>query len=138
MEKAHHQFEEHVSEVKMRLFAPSLRELFAEGAIALAEVVAESAPAGAEAVEPVAVRARDIEALLVEWLNELVYRTEQSGRVYTTVQIDRLCETRLEATIGGALAGALKTPVKAATFHELQVVPVDGEEGWMASVVLDV
>jgi SHS2 domain-containing protein len=140
VERARHQFEEHTSEVKVRLFAPSLRELFGEAALALAEIMAESpsADAGAETVEHVAVEARDIEALLVEWLNELVYRTEQSGRVYAAVQVDRLSDRRIEATIRGSPADQLKTPVKAATFHDLRVVPLDEGEGWMASVVLDV
>jgi SHS2 domain-containing protein len=137
MDQARHEFEDHTSEVKIRLYAPSLRDLFSEAALALADIMAESPEAASEATERVQLDAQDIEALLVEWLNELVFRNEGSGLVYTAVQIDRLSETHLEARIGGTAGATPKTPVKAATYHDLRIEPTD-DEGWTASVVVDV
>lgn len=140
MEASCHEFEEHTSEVKMRVQAATLPALFAEAGRGLAELMAEKAaePSQIRADEPVVVGARDVDALLAEWLNELVYRTERRGRIYTAMEIDRLTDTALEGRIGGEDVSEFKTPVKAATLHDLHIAPQVEGEGWTASVVLDV
>lgn len=134
---ARHEFEEHTSEVKMRLFAPTLPSLFQEACRALADIMAESPPQVGRPDEPVGLIARDREALLAEWLNELIYRTESEGRLFTAAEVERLSDTELTGKIGGAAVSGLKTQVKAATLHDLTIEPL-AQEGWTASVVLDV
>jgi SHS2 domain-containing protein len=132
-----HGFEEHTSEVKMRLFAPTLPALFEEAVVALSEVMAESPPQAPSADEPVRLMARDREALLAEWLNELIYRADSEGRLFTAAEIESLSDTELHGRVGGAAVSEWKTQVKAATLHELTIAPL-AQEGWTASVVLDV
>lgn len=136
MERAH-EFEEHTSEVKIRLFAPTLPGLFEEACLALSEVMAESPPEASSAEEPVRLIARDREALLAEWLNELIYRADSEGRLFTAAEIEHLSDTELQGKVGGAGVTEWKTQVKAATLHELTIARLD-QEGWTASVVLDV
>lgn len=134
---ARHSFEDHTGEVRLRLEAPTLAALFEEAALGLAELMLE-APSGAdeEPEQSVTVEARDCEALLVAWLNELVFLSETRGRVYTEARVHSVSDTRLEASVRGVFTETLRTAVKAATLHGLRVE--QSARGFTATVVLDV
>ena len=136
MGSATHSLAEHTGELAIRLEAGSLAELFADAAGALAEVML-GRPANAEgAGERVSVQAPDGDALLVAWLDELIFRAERACKVYGEARIERLNEREIDAVIRGEPTTELKTQVKAATFHGLEIV--DGPNGVSATVVLDV
>lgn len=135
---ARHAFEEHTGELRMSLSAPTLEELFAEAARALAEATLgdRPLPVGEGEPERVAVEGRDREALLVAFLDELVFRMETSGRVYPEVQVERVGARAMTATIRGAPVADLRPLVKAATYHDLSIR--GGNDGFSCTVVLDV
>jgi SHS2 domain-containing protein len=134
--KASHALEEHTGEVRLRLQAPTLAGLFEEAGRSLAELLTEKPPKAGAPTERVAIQAADPEALLVEWINELIYRTETTGRVFGAFRLDRVTDRSLEGAIGGREPGSWRTAVKAATFHGLHID--EKPEGFSASVVLDV
>ncbi|QDE70348.1 MULTISPECIES: archease [Myxococcus] len=101
---------------QLRISGTGLPELFEEAGYALA--------------------AADTEALLVDWLNELIARSDLTKRVYTDLVVDALQERSLRAHIRGVSPPVLKTAVKAATFHGLELHEHD--DGFTATVVLDV
>lgn len=121
----------------MVLDAPDLPSLFSQAARGLAELMVER-PEAIVAQEPleVTVEGRDAEALLVSWLDELIYQTEVTGKVYPVVERIELQEGKLSARVLGGPPEAFKTSVKAATFHGLSIE--ETEEGTRAAVVLDV
>ncbi len=92
-----------------------------------------------EAIE-VRVTAQDREALLVEWLQELLYRSQAANLLLARFRITRLKETELEARAWGEAIDpsrhTLKVEVKAATYHRLAFAPA--ADGWMAQVIFDV
>jgi SHS2 domain-containing protein len=127
---------EHVGEVEVSLRAPDLPALFAEAALALAELMAAKVEEGPQAGERIEVRGRDPEALLVAFVDELIYRSEMSARLWTRVEIERLTATELAATIAGPPVSEVAVPVKAATLHGLSIRGTN--EGYEASMILDV
>ena len=132
-----HVFEQHPSDVQIRLEAPTPAGLFEQAAAALAELI--GAPVPRAVLGPwrtIMLEARDLEALLVAWLNELVARTELDQRLYVEVALDELGPTRLRARVRGAPIRELRTAVKAATMHGLRVEA--GPRGAVATVILDV
>jgi len=154
-----HEFEEHTSELQIRLEAPSLPELFLEAGRALAEVMRASdgtapsthpiapssnpiTPSSVEGpndmgpFQSVHVRAADLSALLVEWLNELIFRAETERRIFTDFRIDRLTDKELTASIRGPEVELSQTAVKAATMHRVEIRKEPGR--FFATVVLDV
>lgn len=121
----------------MRLTAPSLMELFVEAGLALAELMAGGPPPPPTAeYETVTLHAPDRDALLVDWLNELIYRAETDHRVFTRFQVELIDDQHVVAGIQGADLPEMRTFVKAATFHGLNVTETEG--GYSATVVLDV
>ncbi len=139
MEPGTYQFEPHTGEVQIRIKGTDLPELFEEAGYALAELMLgeehpEELPG--EEQEEITLEAADTEALLVDWLNELISRSDARKRVYTDFDVDRVSETGLHARIRGFTPSVLKTAVKAATFHGLEIH--EHEDGFIATVVLDV
>jgi SHS2 domain-containing protein len=132
-----HSFEDHTAEVRLRVEAPTLEGVYAETVVALAELMADdpSTPTDGESV-PLRVAAPDGAALLVELVNEIVFLSETKKKVFSRARFDRVSETELRGTVEGFSAEALRTAVKAATYHDVAVERADG--GWRARVVLDV
>ncbi len=136
-ERPRHTFVEHTGEVEVHIEAPSLAALFEEAARALAGVMVGDAVEMARGPdEQVEVAAGDRAALLVEWLNELVYRSETRKRVYTEARVQDVSDRALHAAIRGFDPPGIKTAVKAATLHRLQVG--ERNHGFFATVILDV
>lgn len=132
-----HSFEDHVGEVRLRIDAPTLAGLFEEAARGLAELMMETASrVTADGAETVTLEAPDREALLVDWLNEIIFLCETRRRIYTDVRVRHVSDTRLEAELHGVFPEALRTAVKAATLHGLEVDA--SSRGYSATVVLDV
>jgi SHS2 domain-containing protein len=132
-----HRFVEHTGELEVRLEAADFASLLEEAGRALADVMAEDA-GGAPTAQPehVEIVAPDRESLLVDWLNELVYRADVNKCVYDDVRVQRANDRKLEATLRGREPRSPKTAVKAATWHRVRVV--DTPAGLEATVVLDV
>jgi SHS2 domain-containing protein len=125
--------------VRLRVEGASLADLLAEAGRALAELLAGPGALGAPLsgpAEEVEVRAPDAPALLVDWLNELVFLSETRKRVYTRFEMEEVSEVSIRARVRGMEPEALRTPVKAATLHEARVET--RAEGLCATVVLDV
>jgi SHS2 domain-containing protein len=130
-------FADHTSEVRVRLTAATLPALFAEAARAvralLVDRVPDTPPAAPQEVE---LEAPDPGALLVAWVDELVFRSETDHLVFDEVDVRSVDGRTLRATVRGRPVEALRTPVKAATFHDLQVERTP--TGWRGQIVLDV
>ena len=81
----------------------------------------------------------DREALLVDWLNHLLYLFDVDGFLGRDFQVVSLTDERLEARVTGESFDPDRHPertgVKAATYHQLSIAPVG--DGWQATVVLD-
>ena len=131
-----HAFEQHTSDVQVRVDAATLVDLFAEAGRALAEIIGTPAGDPSGTWRRVSVDARDRDALLVAWLNELIARTEIDNQLYTEIEVVDLTATRLDARIRGVPIAEMRTAVKAATMHGLQIGV--GARGVSATVILDV
>ena len=128
----------HTSEIGLRAHAPALAGLFgclARAMVALTGVQADNA------AEPmtleVDVRAVDVESLLVDWLNEVLFLHEATGIVPQDVTIQALTPEAIQATLHGRAArepGELQ--IKAVTYHQLQVAQTADE--WIAEVFFDI
>jgi SHS2 domain-containing protein len=133
---------EHTADMGLRIFASDLSDLFHTAAEALFDlIVANRSDVRVLETESASLTAESTEDLLIEWLNELIFRSETQHRLYTRFDV-ALAENgrRLEAKIGGEPIDhrrhVLDHEVKAATRHELLVRRVDG--GWVAEVIVDI
>lgn len=137
LEPPEHRFEDHTGELRLWVRAPTLAELFAEAGRGLAAIMlGDRDHTATEQAEACEVEAPDLAALLVAWLNELIFLSEIHKKVYTEFQIEELTDRKLRAHVRGVPTTALRTQVKAATLHGLAIEELPN--GFSTSVVLDV
>jgi len=129
-----HEWRSHTAEIELAIEADTPEQVFAEAATALAELIALNR-AGEEEQRSITLDARDRGALLVEWLEELIFLADTEAFVAERVDDLRLERDSLRATLVGR-RGRVEPLVKAATYHGLRFAPTDGV--WHARVVLDV
>lgn len=132
-----HEFLEHTSEVALRICGSSFESVIEEAGRALAEV---QLPGGWSAVEPdwvqIELHAVDRGALLVDWLNELLFRSDRDGWVAVEFEVKRATETYLHVLARGVRMDDAPAVVKAATLHGVRVEAAP--EGVEAHVILDI
>lgn len=128
---------EHRGEVRLRLHAATPGGLAAVAGRALAELeVGQESPGGATEWRDLQVSGRDFEAVLVNWLNELIYLAEAERWVAVEFRVVAVTETGLAMRVRGVRVDTAPSAVKAATFHGLRVERAPG--GVTADIVLDV
>lgn len=128
---------EHPGEVRVRLRAASFGDLAAAAGATLAELqLRRPPPAAGDAWREIPIRGRDREALLVHWLNELIYLAETERWVGTEFAPIREADTELVMRARGVAVETAPSQVKAATFHGLRILPTSS--GVEADLVLDV
>ena len=132
-----HRFVDHTSEVGLEVQAGSFGELLAESARGLASLLLRevSAEASGETRE-FEVSSHDREALLVDWLNELLFEAEVRLWIPLEFEMLEVEDTRVRARARGFEVEVAPSIVKAATFHGLQVR--ETADGFAAEVILDV
>lgn len=128
---------EHTADVGIRARGATREEVFEQMTLGLIDILGALRAGEGERIE-VSLEARDLGALLVDWLNEVLYLQEARDAVFTDVDVSEVTDT----SIRGALSVAARddalegTAVKAATYHRLEVRPDEG--GWLATVYVDV
>ena len=138
--RAHDGFEvlEHTADVGVRAEASSLQECFRQMTLGLLEISGTYRPNNGDKRD-ISVEADDLGALLVYWLEEVLYIQDSADALVTDVTVN---EVGTDAAVGSVsitprgtevLEG---TAVKAITYHQLSVVRT--EEGWAATVFFDI
>ncbi len=126
---------EHTADLALRVYGRNLKELFANAAYGMFSLMAELEELEPTIKREISLESLDYEALLIDWLNELLYWHEVEDEVYTRFTIHTLSSTALTATVEGVKAEASKA-IKAATFHDLAIVKA--EAGYVTTIVFDV
>jgi SHS2 domain-containing protein len=137
--KSGHELVEHTADEGLRVWAPSLDELFAEAAVGLIRVMGE-ASASETRSEEVRIDAPDLDALFVDFLSEVLFLFEARD---IAVERADLAVSSEPWTATGTLSGrsadafaATGAAVKAVTYHGLEIKRT--ETGYEAVVYLDV
>ena len=121
-------------------WGPDLPEAFRQAALGLWSLMVDPATVRPRREVSLTAEAGDREALLVAWLNELLYLYEAHGFVAADCAVRVVTEHAVSAVVRGEDADPDRHApighVKAATYHLLRVAP--GARGWEARVVVDV
>ena len=138
--KKTYQVIEHTADIGIRVKAKNLRQLFANAGLSVFDIIAEKKPFPKASQEKINIQQRgnNIEELLINWLNELLFLSATREVIFTGFSIKKIDAGLVEA-VGTAVAGKnyrINTEIKAATYHKLKVTKT--KFGWQAEVILDV
>jgi len=116
---------EHTADTGIVAHGNSLAEAFTNVAYGLFTIITEIESVDEINSREVAVDAGDVEELLFNWLNELIYIFEVEHLLLKGFDISELTDIHLKANCWGepydASRHQLKTGVKSATYHMLEV-----------------
>ncbi|MFB6172287.1 MAG: archease [Haloarculaceae archaeon] len=130
---------DHTADVAVEATGTTLGETFAAVADGLTAAMCEDVPGGGERFS-VSVTAESREALLFDYLDELIYQRDVRGVLPADNEAaveERGGDWHLDGSARGVpLARVVARDVKAVTYSEMRVEPTNG--GWTAYVVLDV
>jgi SHS2 domain-containing protein len=129
----------HDADVGLRGFGPSIEVAFEQAALALTGIVTDVKIAPTTRVE-VTCEASDIELLLVEWLNAIIYEMAVRSMLFGRFEV-KITGARLKGILlGEPIDQAKHLPAcepKGATYTVLRVA--QGSDGlWSAGCVIDV
>jgi len=131
---------EHPADIGFRAFGGTLPELFAHSALAMLSIAADPAAVQPQQEYPLAVESGDRESLLVDWLNEVLYRFDGKRIAFQDFRVTQFCDTAIEAVGMGEprdpLRHRARLIVKAVTYHQLKIERRGGL--WVAEVYLDI
>ena len=121
---------EHTADIYVAAYGANMAEAFENAAIAMFEVMTDTAKVAATKDESAEVEADDEYALLYSWLESLLVKSEVNGQLYSKFDISTLVETnngfRLKATFWGEKFNAgkhtQKVAVKAITYHRMEII----------------
>jgi SHS2 domain-containing protein len=134
-----YELRDHTADVAVEASAATLGAVFAAVADGMAAAMCDDIPAGG-ASHPVSVTAESMEALLFDYLDELIYErdvnevlpVDNDGIVRETNE-----EWQFEGTYRGVpLSDVVARDLKAVTYSEMEITETD--DGWRAYVVFDV
>lgn len=136
-EERWHRWVDHTAEVQLQVGAESLAGLAVEAGRALGLFLLRGrAPEPAGEPRTIGVLSVDREALLVDWLNEILFLAEVERWVAVDFEVIETSSQHLKASVRGVPVDEPPALVKAATFHGLAVEETDG--GFQAEVIFDV
>jgi SHS2 domain-containing protein len=116
---------EHTADIGINAYGKNLAEAFANAAYGMFSIIAELGNIKEAEMRRVEVNADDIEGLLFEWLNDLLYYFDVEMLIFKRFEVMEFTDTRLMAECYGekydAACHQIKTGVKSATYHTLEV-----------------
>jgi len=116
---------EHTADVGLMAYGETLAEAFANAAYGLFSIIAELDGVEETESRTVEIAEDDLEGLLFEWLNHLIYLFDVEMLLFKRFDIINLDGSSLKAVCYGEKYDPhrhhLKTGVKSATYHMLKV-----------------
>jgi SHS2 domain-containing protein len=131
---------DHTADIGIVAYGKDLKEVFTNAATGLLSLVIDPREVGVKIKRDIEVNASDLETLLVNWLNELIFILDTKEILLKDFKITEISETALKAKVSGEKIKKskhhLKREVKAATYHHLKIE--QSGEGWRAQVIFDI
>ena len=131
---------EHTADIGIVAQGEDISRAFINVAKGLFSLIIDPAEVSVKKSREIAVTAPDREALLVNWLNELIYLLDAERALFRDFEIIEITETGLKAKVSGEKINTrkhhLQREVKAATYHQLKIEQTAA--GWRAQVIFDI
>jgi len=130
----------HTADIGVRVFGKDLKELFGNAAFAMFDIIADLEGIKGDIVKEFNLKAPDREALLVAWLDELLYNFYTNEIIFYKFAVEEITETALKAKAFGRPVASnrnrLKTEIKAATYSGLEIKK--SGPGYQVEIIFDV
>lgn len=138
----------HTADIKIRVYGATLADLFKSAVIGMFQAIRPIVP-GCKIVNDmvvckelpehhdITVESIDKEALLIDFLSEVLYLSDVHNEAYLDATIHTITNTTIKATVRGVkIKGFEVVEIKAVTYHDLVIKQINGI--WQADIVFDI
>jgi SHS2 domain-containing protein len=129
---------EHTADVGLMARAVDLNDLFETATRGMATIAGVYRPGSGDSVR-IHLEGSDVEGLLVDWLNEVLYEHDSRGAALRAVAVSSAGSSSVTGSIEVSPLSEGDDEgiqIKAVTYHQLEVARM--AEGWVARVFFDV
>jgi SHS2 domain-containing protein len=134
------EFIDHTADIGIVAYGADIKQVFANAALGLCNLMVDLDDFKEDVQRDIELSAEDVEVLLVEWLNELIYIFDVEHIVFKRFEIEELTDTQIRARCFGERIKPgqrkLKREIKAATYHMLRIGKDNGS--YRAQVIFDI
>ena len=129
---------EHKADLKIRAFGKTKEELFLNMLLGMSEnIKPELQKPGEKTKRKIKLSSFDFQALLVDFLSEILYLSQINKEIYNDVKFIKFTNTELEAELIGQKTVRFGEDIKAVTYHNLDVHRKQ-DKTWEAIVLFDI
>jgi SHS2 domain-containing protein len=125
---------DHAADIGLRAFGRDMKELFTNAASGMMSLLLDDARVSGSAEKVIELQGRDLQELLVNLLEEILFLLNVRGFVTASTEIQHLDESGLRARLAGEALDdekhRIKYDIKGVTFHQLRFE----EEGGLIAV----
>jgi SHS2 domain-containing protein len=128
---------EHKADLEIRAFGKTKEEFFLNTLLAMAESQKAEIKEKEEVKRKIRIESVDLEALLVDFLNEVLYLSQVNQEIYRKVKFKKFTDVELEGELTGFKVERFGEDIKAVTHHNLDIH--QKEDGtWEGKVLFDI
>jgi SHS2 domain-containing protein len=134
------EFHPHTADIRMKVEAPNLKELFEVALLGMGEILREGWCNGHHNLPmkvTINIESKDRTCLLIDFLSEVLSLSYAKKAVYCQLQISTLRTTKLEGCILGAPVNFLDEEIKAVTYHEANLIKNQRNQ-WETLIIFDI
>jgi SHS2 domain-containing protein len=131
---------DHTADIGIIAYGADIKQLFSNAAFGMFSLIIDPRGTDEPVQRSVELKSPDAEALLVEWLNELLFLFNNKHLVFNTFEFNTLEKGKLEAKCFGykikLSRNKLLREVKAATYYMLDIRK--NSDGYEAQIIFDI
>jgi len=133
-----YQILDHPADIKLKIEADTIEDLFKGSAIALSEILVqeEDIDYRIKIEEKISLSSYDLNALLVDFLGEILAISDIKNAVFKEIFIEKLLDNEISAIIKGYPVKRFNKEIKAVTYHQLEIKKVD--DLYQAIILFDI
>mgnify|MGYP001576271206 CR=1 FL=1 len=127
-----------IADIRLKVEADDLLQLFVIALEGMNSIMKEKRDErGEKRKRIISVGSPDETALLVDFLNEVLYQSHTNKEIYEEIRFLEFSETALKAEIYGQEVDGFDEDIKAATYHEADIVK-NKNNNWETIIVFDI
>lgn len=135
--RARYEILEHKADLKIRAFGRNKEELFLNMLLGMRDSQKPEIKSRKKTKKELKIKSVDPAALLVDFLNEVIYLSQINKEVYIYINFKKLKNNELEGELIGQKINKFGEDIKAATFHNLEVKQAKNKM-WEGTVLFDI
>ena len=128
---------DHPSDVRVQAFGDTKEELFLSAMEGMNEILKSKIKnQKSKITRRIVVNSYDLNALLVDFLSEVLYLSQVNKEIYTDVKFNKFSDKELAGDLFGKKIKSFGEDIKAVTYHNLKIINKNGL--FEATVLFDI